>query len=292
MFKQKTKRSEHTLLSVLGKNDQASMIISNDPQKIIDIEVSEENSVNVSKIQYQKKKIDQPTNHMENHKVKQLAEPIVTQSTFKSNDICNVKLVRSAKQNPQLERKSTSSNTHLYENSFQQSFEMGRKLLDFIAKYIHFPTCNSCCLLFVSEEKLNEHNSCSHSKITTIQFDESYTDYQILNEDIQSQTKSAEYYSCGECKIYKKNIGEIKYHVMSHAEKFDCPIENCGCQYSDFKHFCIHLFKKHINTKYLQCIHCNNSFQSYEDLQRHIKNYCTERRYECHECGRYFVYAI
>lgn len=168
--------------------------------------------------------------------------------------------------------------------------------MSLIINYLDFFPCHDCCLLFISKERLNDHNSSEHVEKSTKllaglseKIDESCTDYQFLDEDKQSDFKDGEVYSCGECSQSYQTINELKYHVILHANKFECPIEECGCQYDQMSRLSIHVLNKHINTKNLQCLHCSQAFQTYDDLQTHLKHFCKEKKFKCYECGRCYL---
>lgn len=163
--------------------------------------------------------------------------------------------------------------------------------MSLIINYLDFYPCHDCCLLYISKDRLNEHNSTDHpekfakSSGISEKIDESCTDYQFLDEDKQSDFKDGEVYTCGECSQSYQTINELKYHVILHANKFECPIEECGCQYEQMSRLSIHVLNKHINTKNLQCLHCTQAFQTYDDLQTHLKHFCKEKKFNCYECG-------
>lgn len=163
--------------------------------------------------------------------------------------------------------------------------------MSLIINYLDFFPCHDCCLLFLSRDKLNDHNVTEHADKSdkdalSDKIDETCTDYQFLDEEKQTDYKEGELYSCGECSQSRQTINELKYHVILHATKFECPIEDCGCQYDQISRLGIHVLNKHINTKNLQCLHCAQAFQTYDDLQTHLKLYCKEKKFPCYECGK------
>lgn len=165
--------------------------------------------------------------------------------------------------------------------------------MSLIIDSMDFYPCHDCCLIFISKEKLNEHNGTVHADkagkdLTNLseKIDDSCTDYQFLDSDmLQMEYKENETYSCGECDLPFQTIIELKYHVILHSSKFQCPIDECGCQYDQMSRLSIHVLNKHINSKNLQCLHCSLPFQTYDDLQAHLKNFCKEKKFPCHECG-------
>lgn len=168
--------------------------------------------------------------------------------------------------------------------------------MSLIVNYLDFFPCHDCCMLFISKDRLSEHNSTVHPEKNvkldglSEKIDDACTDYQFLDEDKQSDFREGEVYSCGECSQSYQTIDELKYHVILHASKFECPIEECGCQYDQMSRLSIHVLNKHINTKNLQCLHCSQAFQTYDDLQNHLKHFCKEKKFNCYECGRQRFY--
>lgn len=171
--------------------------------------------------------------------------------------------------------------------------------MSMIIDYTEFFTCHDCCQMFISKEKLNEHNARKHiervsKNLSNLsgKIDESCTDYQFLDGDAQTEYKDDETYSCGECSLSFHTITLLKCHVILHADKFQCPIEECGCQYDQMARLNIHVLNKHINTKNLQCLHCSHPFQTYDELQKHLKNFCKEKKFSCDECGMILVFVV
>ncbi|XP_031629669.1 zinc finger protein 502-like [Contarinia nasturtii] len=167
--------------------------------------------------------------------------------------------------------------------------------MSLIITYLDFFPCHDCCLLFLNKERLNKHNKYSHPEKNakslvglSEKIDESCTDYQFLDEEKQLDFKEGEVYSCGECSQSFQTINELKVHVISHASKYECPIEECGCQYDQLSRLSIHVLNKHINTKNLQCLHCSKAFKTYDDLQSHQRLYCKEKKFKCNECDKKF----
>lgn len=175
-------------------------------------------------------------------------------------------------------------------NDNELNDEIDSEFIDFnhhsmhlITKHFEFFPCHNCCLLFVSNEKLNEHCISPYHEANLGTVAKSYdSDYTFLDE-----SSTLNVYSCGECSKSFSRVGKLKSHVICHASKFDCPIENCGSQFKHLARLSIHVCKKHINMKHQMCFYCNSTFNSYIDLQLHIKNSCKAKIFECFECGQF-----
>lgn len=163
--------------------------------------------------------------------------------------------------------------------------------MSLIINYIEFFPCHDCTLIFVNNEKLQEHLSENHKSNTKKEknvkikkIDETCTDYQFLEEEKEEEYRDGPY-GCGHCGATYSTATELKYHVILHADKFSCPIFECGCEYDQLSRLSIHVLNKHINMTNLQCLHCNDSFNTYDDLQSHLRNDCREKKFACNECG-------
>lgn len=170
--------------------------------------------------------------------------------------------------------------------------------MSLIISYIEFFPCHDCCQIFMTKDNLYKHNEMQHpeklskdsddpdSSTSLKKIDESCTDYQFLDDIEKPEEYKDEQYSCGNCGILYPTVNELKKHVILHATKYPCPMYDCGCQYDQLSRLSIHVLNKHINTKNLQCLHCGLSFQTYDDLQHHLKNNCKEKKFKCYECGK------
>lgn len=170
--------------------------------------------------------------------------------------------------------------------------------MSLIINYIDYYPCHECRIIYITSEKLSAHIIDVHEsdtnelqpneekKIKFKKIDETCTDYQFLDEDKDEDVYKEGPYSCGDCKATYPSATELKYHAILHADTFPCPIFECGCQYEQLSRLSIHVMNKHINTKNLQCLHCNEAFNTYDNLQAHLKNDCREKKFGCHECGK------
>lgn len=167
--------------------------------------------------------------------------------------------------------------------------------MSLIINYIDFYPCHECRMIFISGEKMavhmNEHHQVdklTHEKKpnnSLDKIDDSCTDYQFLEDDRDDNEYKDGAYSCGDCDLSLPSASELKYHVILHANKFQCPIFECGCQYNQLSRLSIHVMNKHINAKLRQCLHCGKPFDSFDDLQLHLKADCREKKFQCKHCG-------
>lgn len=170
--------------------------------------------------------------------------------------------------------------------------------MSLIINYIEFFPCHDCTLIFVNNERLQEHFAADHKaeaqkakKAKLKKIDETCTDYQFLEEEKEEEYQDGAY-SCGHCAATYSSATGLKYHVILHSNKFSCPIFECGCEYDQLSRLSIHVLNKHINMSNLQCLHCNDSFSSYDELQSHLRNDCKEKKFNCPECGKYLQAVV
>lgn len=309
-FKQRAKRTEQSLIAILAPETNYSKFIVQESLKDCDnavVEQAQEQLLHdeVDELEHSWQEMDETTDEQQNVQIYDInvsddvannshsdiiIENVPSHVTVIDEINNNVQRINNPKSNvPIMENRSNESILQPISSSIppnmkpKQKARINRNSMDLIIKYLPSYPCRICWLLFGSKDKLNEHNAKSHPGPQ--QIDKSYTDYEFLGEDKIIELKSENLYSCGECKIQYPTIDELKYHITSHANTFKCPLKNCGCQYKHLARLCIHFRNKHINTEHLLCMHCNEAFQTYEELKMHIKNDCAEKRFECYECG-------
>lgn len=167
--------------------------------------------------------------------------------------------------------------------------------MSMIINYIDFYPCHECRIIFITGEKMAAHMNEHHqfdkpsgekkASNSLDKIDDSCTDYQFLEDDRDDNEYKDGAYSCGDCGLSFPSANELKYHVILHANKFQCPIFECGCQYNQLSRLSIHVINKHINAKLRQCLHCGKPFDSFDELQLHLKADCREKKFQCHHCG-------
>lgn len=171
----------------------------------------------------------------------------------------------------------------------QLKFDQHQKMHDamnVINNYVTFYPCHQCHLIFLTEGEGNDHRSFHDStdKPANDQYvDASCTDYQFLDEDGYEDNS----YGCGQCEAVFPNSADAKFHLVSHSAVFTCPYDVCGCQYDNFGRYTSHIMNKHVNGQDHRCTHCGSQFDSFDDLQAHMKHNCAERKYACNHCGKF-----
>lgn len=155
-----------------------------------------------------------------------------------------------------------------------------------ISEFLQYFLCQKCNVMFLSEELLNNHEiTYSHHKE---QYMDDCTDYQFLDDHkLSSNSEPNELlYRCSICDVTDPVEINMKRHIISHADKLNCPFENCGSEYSCFPRLNIHIINKHLQNHEFKCLHCyDKSFDTFDELQNHTKNDCKERKFECSHCS-------
>lgn len=165
-----------------------------------------------------------------------------------------------------------------------------------ISEFLNYFTCLKCNTMFLSEELLNQHKK-THDKENE-HFIDDCTDYQYLDDQRQPTNLDSKetqiHYKCSICDVTDHQEMNMKRHIISHANKLSCPFENCGSEYSCFSRLNIHIINKHLVNHEFKCLHCCEvSFETFDELQNHIKKECKERKFKCYHCGmEIFVYEF
>lgn len=163
--------------------------------------------------------------------------------------------------------------------------------INIVVDYIDFFTCDECRTMFLYEEELAEHKKKhpkknSPSKDLFVD-DKSCTDYQFLDDEKEPGEDAI--YSCGICEKFSDQIPGLKQHIALHSHKFSCPFSGCGCQYDVISRLHLHIQKKHFQGNTYNCDHCKQfAFSSFDNLQKHMKNDCKERKFDCTHCNKKF----
>lgn len=179
----------------------------------------------------------------------------------------------------------------------EQHYKM-HDAVSMVINYMDFHPCHECQTIFVSEKTFNKHNNDMHAgklksgkptvqSIKTAADDEEYLEEEFLEDENDYREGQ---YMCGECDTIYATARELKNHIILHQTKFNCPIQGCGCQYDQLSRLSIHIFHKHINAANLQCLHCEETFETYDQLQAHTKNDCREKKFQCHHCGKFQLF--
>lgn len=220
--------------------------------------------------------------------------------------LCNYQFIRSLSR-PQTENTSSTNKGDFFcvpcNKKLRSSLQVDQhskmhNSMSLIINYIDFYPCHECRIIFISGEKMAAHmNEChqiekpTNEKKTTAttsldKIDDSCTDYQFLEDDRDDNDYKDGAYSCGDCELSFPSANDLKYHAILHANKFQCPIFECGCQYNQLSRLSIHVINKHINAKLRQCLHCGKPFNSFDELQLHLKADCREKKFQCSHCGK------
>lgn len=94
---------------------------------------------------------------------------------------------------------------------------------------------------------------------------------------------------CSICKLTVKNDKEAMAHMyILHLNYYNCPIDDCGNEYSMFSKLSFHIERLHLTNKHL-CKHCNGSFVTAKELSFHLRESCVKRVLTCDICDKKFL---
>ncbi|KAI4471606.1 zinc finger protein [Holotrichia oblita] len=142
-------------------------------------------------------------------------------------------------------------------------------------------SCKQCDLKFETRRYLTEHRRKSHKKTTHMHTFKDNVIYKYLFN------KTTNLYSCKTCDHETKDKDEIKEHVLTHEEKFECTM--CKETFYDAYKYCLHV-KKHdeIDRDY-KCPLCNYATPRRTSISQHINmTHLKKYLYNCQFCGKGF----
>lgn len=128
------------------------------------------------------------------------------------------------------------------------------------------------------------HFSCNFEAMSVIDIMEHVT----ASHPVYIQENMNDIFRCSICNMWSDNHLELLIHFYMHSESFACPFDSCG-EYERFFYLSTHIEKSHVITQNEVCKHCNDVFNSYDELLRHLRNTCKERHFQCLLCSKKFL---
>lgn len=146
--------------------------------------------------------------------------------------------------------------------------------------------CRQCHTIYLKSEDLDDHMNVHDSAKSFHTDDPICTDYQFLEE-----VKPPGQFTCGFCKVTYASMDQMRCHIIIHFDSFSCPFDSCGCEYDTFSRLSLHIMKKHVYGEEHFCTHCRKErFATFDELQLHIRNDCTAKKFSCHHCGEWTLF--
>ncbi|XP_053676742.1 zinc finger protein 501-like [Anopheles nili] len=151
-----------------------------------------------------------------------------------------------------------------------------------VLDHMNFLVCKTCRTMFLREEDLNDHNRQSCDR-----FD--------LADDVHDRCRDEEQYLqsfaggiCGLCGAKFDETIHLKQHIITHLDKFPCPVEGCGCEYASLARLSIHISNQHVDYLSPKCPHCQEEIDRV-DLRQHMRLYCKAKQFKCTHCDKMFL---
>uniref|UniRef100_A0A4Y0BEU1 Uncharacterized protein n=1 Tax=Anopheles funestus TaxID=62324 RepID=A0A4Y0BEU1_ANOFN len=156
-----------------------------------------------------------------------------------------------------------------------------------VLDHMRFFSCTFCEYVFLREESLDEHNRRCTRRLTDNQED---------GDECNHVRKSLEKRSscnvgsgvCGICDAKYENMLNLKQHIITHLDKFPCPLEACGCEYASLARLNIHISTQHVEYLSPNCPHCKEEIDRV-DITQHVRLFCKAKQFECTHCDRKFL---
>ncbi|XP_035898489.1 zinc finger protein 567-like [Anopheles stephensi] len=148
-----------------------------------------------------------------------------------------------------------------------------------VLDHMRFFSCKYCEYVYLREEDLNEHNCrCAGSACNR---EENDTGLALGTVNVGSGI-------CGICDARFENMLHLKQHIITHLDKFPCPLEACGCEYSSLARLNIHISTQHVEYLSPNCPHCKEEIDRV-DLRQHVRLFCKAKQFECTHCDKKFL---
>lgn len=169
----------------------------------------------------------------------------------------------------------------------------GHKLFDTLAKYMNYPKCQACNVMFVDDECYEIH-ALDHNLVPIeslgffLKFGLKLEDQQC-EEDERTLKFDENYPKCGHCLKTFNNDQELVNHLLIfHAKTLTCPVDFRN--FNNNQAFTIHMRNNHAElfpNSSFTCSVCKNEFETLYEKLSHMKN-CKEKSFNCLHCQKTF----
>nr|XP_040238171.2 zinc finger protein ZFP2-like isoform X2 [Anopheles coluzzii] len=151
-----------------------------------------------------------------------------------------------------------------------------------VLDHMNFFICTFCRYVFLREQDLSDHSvQCSGC----LNFPVVRNEPCRVRDNVEPAKRIVGGSGvCGICDAGYDDLLHVKQHIISHLEKFPCPLEGCGCEYSSLARLTIHISNQHVDYLSPNCPHCKEEIDRV-DLRQHVRLYCKAKQFECTHCG-------
>uniref|UniRef100_A0A1S4H481 Uncharacterized protein n=2 Tax=Anopheles gambiae TaxID=7165 RepID=A0A1S4H481_ANOGA len=155
-----------------------------------------------------------------------------------------------------------------------------------VLDHMNFFICTFCRYVFLREQDLSDHSvQCSGC----LNFPVVRNEPCRVRDNVEPAKRIVGGSGvCGICDAGYDDLLHVKQHIISHLEKFPCPLEGCGCEYSSLARLTIHISNQHVDYLSPNCPHCKEEIDRV-DLRQHVRLYCKAKQFECTHCDKKFL---
>ncbi|XP_070494102.1 zinc finger protein 883-like [Chironomus tepperi] len=167
----------------------------------------------------------------------------------------------------------------------------GHQLFDTVAKYMNYPKCQSCNIMFVDDEcyeiHVQDHNLIPiESSGFFLKFGVSLDDQKCEEDEMTFDENSPK---CGHClKAFCNDQELVKHLLIFHAKILTCPVDFRN--FNNNQAFTIHMHNNHkelFPNSSFTCSVCKTEFETLYEKLSHMKN-CKEKSFNCLHCQKTF----
>ncbi|KAL7022311.1 hypothetical protein ACKWTF_012202 [Chironomus riparius] len=169
----------------------------------------------------------------------------------------------------------------------------GHQLFDTLAKYMNYPKCQACNVMFVDDESYEIH--VQDHTLFPIESSGFFLKYgvKIVNqkcaEDERTLIFDENSLQCGHCLKAFSNDNELITHLLIfHAKILTCPVDFRN--FNNNQAFTIHMRNNHAElfpNSSFTCSVCKAEFVTLYEKLSHMKN-CKEKSFNCLHCQKTF----
>uniref|UniRef100_A0A182JT67 Uncharacterized protein n=1 Tax=Anopheles christyi TaxID=43041 RepID=A0A182JT67_9DIPT len=155
-----------------------------------------------------------------------------------------------------------------------------------VLDHMSFYVCTCCRYVFLREQDLSEHTLQCAGCIALLDDVNEHCRDQVYVEP--SKRIVGGNGVCGICDTRYDDMLHVKQHIITHLEKFACPLEGCGCEYASLARLTIHISNQHVDYLSPNCPHCKEEIDRV-DLRQHVRLYCKAKQFQCTHCDKKFL---
>uniref|UniRef100_A0A3F2YVC8 Uncharacterized protein n=1 Tax=Anopheles culicifacies TaxID=139723 RepID=A0A3F2YVC8_9DIPT len=140
-----------------------------------------------------------------------------------------------------------------------------------VLDHMRFFSCTFCEYVFLREDNFNEHNrDCAERPA---KYESDHISKSLEKGNVGSGV-------CGICDARYDDMLHLKQHIITHLDKFPCPLEACGCEYASLARLIIHISTQHVEYLSPNCPHCKEEIDRV-DIRQHVRLFCKAKQYQC-----------